>query len=39
MPLRNVFLSHHHHGDAREVQTFFDQVDGQACHCRMVNVS
>lgn len=39
MPLRNVFLSHHHHGDAREVQTFFDQVDGQACHCRMVDVS
>ena len=39
MPLRNVFLSHHHHGDAREVQTFFDQVDGRACHCRMVDVS
>lgn len=38
MPLRNVFLSHHH-ADEAEVKRFFAEADGRACHCRMVDSS
>lgn len=38
MPLRNVFLSHHH-ADEAEVKRFYADADGRACHCRMVDSS